>query len=488
MTITDTSISTPAPTTIDDVPRSGGNEFAFVSDIVFTIVTLLITGLFRPSVGVMLLSVTSCVFAVMRAMGRGGKYLTPAGVFFLASGVFIGGGCYYLSIVDTEVDTGSLRDAAALAMLTTIGISAVLTALSIRWRLTWPQKRAGVASSSWQPPPQFGLKAVALLLVSQVSVVQAIFGPVAEAMSIGGVIMLVLWASSRRHHMRWFGDGLLLALVAVLPYVWIQLTFSGGGRLLIAGISIAAFVGWNLMSPSRLQKLLVICCIPLFLAFAGLNRLGHGNDSADDGTSASSVVSSGEGLGSVYAPLETWTMMIEPLTPEQSAQLGPRYGATFLHTLYLPVPRQLWDDKPKGFGAELTEVFRPELVEKQHSMAGLLQGEWYANFGYAGLVLMIPVTGWFLALLDRRHLRLATSGLEDPRAWWQAAVLVCIVSSLADLLWVGTFTMLSRGGLAAVVVAVVGIMSTSRRHPAPSVSVRSTGQATPGHVDQPAIP
>lgn len=444
------------------IARAG--PFLFLPELVLALVTLLCVALLSAGGALRGISLTSAVMAVALTIRFGGRYLTPSGVFFLASGVFIGGAAYYLSIVDTPVSPPLLRDAAALALLTTIGISVVVKAFSIRWRISWPSTspRRGPAGQ-WGPPPHFAVKGVLLLAVSFLPVTGSVLGQSSQAFGVAGLMMLVVWAAARWTRLRWYGDILIVGLVFALPMAWIQLTFTGGGRLLVAGTSIGAFAAWNLLNPSRLQKVLVILCIPLFLWAAGQSRVELGGTGKD--TSASSVVSDGTGLGSVYSPLETFGQLIGPLTPDQREAFGPRYGGTFVNTLLLPIPRSAWEDKPKGFGAELTEVLEPELVSAQHSMAALTQGEWYANFGYGGLLLMVPVTGWVLALLDRKHARMARSGMDRPRFWWSAAVLACIVSSLGELYWVGTFTMFARGGLAAVIVAAAGFLSLSRQPP-----------------------
>lgn len=460
--MTSTITSTPADELVG--PRPQHNQFAFVPCLAYAVATLVALSLPSATLGLTCLSILSCVIAVSVAIRKGGSFLLPSSVFFLASGVFIGGAGYYLSFVDTPVDPEVLRDAAGLALLTTIGILTVVTAFTIHWQLAWPTAATVRHASLRRPPTHFALKAGFLVALSQVPAIETAVGPVASSAGMGGLLMLVLWASSRTRDLRWYGDIVVVFLAFALPVAWVELTFRGGGRLLIAGIGVASFLGWNLLNPNRFQKLLLILMIPLFLGFAGLNRVAAGDDSDETAqTSASSVVTGGDGLASVYSPLETWTRMLQPLTRFEQQKLGPRYGGTFVNTFVLPVPRTLWPDKPKGFGAELTEAFEPQLVKSDHSMAGLLHGEWYANFGFGGLVLMIPVTGWFLALLDRRHAILASGGFETSRAWWSATIVMCFTASLGELFWVGTFSTYARGGLAALAVFMVGSLSLTRR-------------------------
>lgn len=457
-------ITTP-PIASPDAPAvrtTGWHQFEFLPHLVFLALTLSIMLYMEPSSGLAALSLTSCGFAVVISLRQGGSYLVPSSVFFIASGVFIGGAAYYLGRVDTAVAPVDLRNAAGLALVTTIAMSLVTTVTSLIWRLHWPN--AGfihaAPGSRTQPPRQWELRGVAMVALSQLPPAQDVLGPLATAFGVAGVLMVSLSAASRRLRLRWKGDLVIVGLAIVAPVVWVQTAFTGGGRITIAGMFVAAFMGWNLIRPQQIQKVLVILAIPVFLFFAGRDRLGGEGDSG-------SVVGDGDGLASVYSPLETFGIIIEPKSATDQALLGPRHGATFVNALVLPVPRSMWDDKPDGFGRELVGALQIEGMSEEHSEAGLIQGEWYANFSYWGLALMVPVIGWFMAALDRVHCRLVASKLRSPSDWWIAVALLCAVSSLADLYWVGTFTWFSRGGLAALMALAVSRVSLARRRRLP---------------------
>ncbi len=448
------------------------------------------------------LFVVSCAYALYLVGSRGRAYLTPSGVYFLSSGVFIGVAAYYLAAVGSVNDLGALRDWAVVAFATTVATGVVVTALTIRWRITWPARAQLLASerlAAPRSPVNFQIRALLLVGVSQLPVLKDVVGAAATAIGLAGVMMLVLAASSRRVRMRWHGDAILVGLAVVVPFVWIQLEFEGGGRLTLAGLGVASLLAWNLVRPRRLQKVMVVLAIPAFLVFSGLNRL---EKDGDRNAESKSVLSSGEGLESMYAPLDTWAelVLIDPDVQKsiRGEAVGPRYGKTFLNTLTLPIPRSWWEKKPKGFGAELTEVLRPvllreERISKEHSMAALIQGEFYVNFGLRGLALLPFVLGAFLAVLDRAHARLAAAGLRRPDDWWRATILVCLVASLGDLCWVGTFTFFARGGLAAIVAWGVWRFSTRRERrpahgdpePAPAAEAWWAARRTPGRPRPP---
>lgn len=425
-----------------------------------------------PRLALEALAVVSGIYALYVVGTRGRAFLTPSGVYFLASGVFVGLASHYLAEVGSINDLSVLRDWAVVAFTTTTATAMVLTGFSIRWNLEWPSRadlRAGEARAVPRTPETFWLVAVSMVALSQAPPVRALNITIATAVGLAGVVMLVLVASSRRVKMRWHGDLLIVAMAVVIPVVWIQLEFEGGGRLTLAGMGIASLLAWNLVRPRRIQKVAVVLAIPVFLIFSGLNRVDK-----DGGRQVSgrSVLASGEGLSSMYGPLDTWTELVTidqvRLEHTRAGPIGPRYGQTFLNTLFLPIPRSVWEHKPLGFGAELTRILRPSLlrekrISEEHSMAALITGEFYVNFGLFGLVLLPLVMGAFLAVLDRAHLRLARSGLRTSDDWWRATILVCLVTSLGDLFWVGSFTFMARGGMAAIMAWIVWRFSTRRK-------------------------
>ena len=443
-------------------PAREWSEFLFVPDLLFALATVLAVWVLPPERGLAAISLIACVFAATAALRRGGPYLLPSSVFFLAAGVFVGIAAYYLGRVDHDVDPYDVRNAAALALLSTIGIAMVVLLCSVQWKLRWNERshEAVDAADRFRPPRQFVLRAGAMIVASQLPAVVALLGPVARAMGLVGILMLALTASSRRLRIRWTGDLVFVALAVAAPVFWFYVEFSGGGRLMIAGLLVASFMGWNMVRPHRLQKLVVIVSIPVFLLFAGMDRLDRGSGS--EGASTSTVVAGGEGLASLYSPLRTFGEVIEPRTPEQMARLGPRYGGTFYNTLLLPIPRIVWDAKPVGFGRGLVEALEERGGSSGHSVAGLIHSEWYANFGYAGLVLMVPTMGVMVAWLDRFHSRIVRARLATSGNWWSAVILMCISASLADLYWVGPFTWYSRGGLAALVAVLMVRVSRQR--------------------------
>ena len=151
-----------------------------------------------PGAGLGLISLTAAVFACWMAIVRGGRYFLPSSVFMLAGGVFVGGAGYYLGrLNDLTPPIASVRDAAGLALLTTVGISVVTIALSNRWGLSW--KRSGPfegdEARTFRSPKHFELKALLMLGLSQVPPIESALGPIATALGFGAVMMMTLSAA-----------------------------------------------------------------------------------------------------------------------------------------------------------------------------------------------------------------------------------------------------------------------------------------------------
>ena len=75
--------------------------------------------------------------------------MPSSGVYFLASGAFIGLASLYLTQVGSLNEYSVLRDWAVVAFVTTVATAIVVVALSVRWHLYWPsntEMRAGARS------------------------------------------------------------------------------------------------------------------------------------------------------------------------------------------------------------------------------------------------------------------------------------------------------------------------------------------------------
>ncbi len=448
----------------------------FVPSLVWIGIAMSMPLLSNSDLGLTIVGIMSILWTIVTVHKRGGAYITPSGVVYLASGVFVGVASLYLVTIGSDTQDEWIVLVAAVAFSATVATDLAAMCFSIRWRTTWTAPSAAeVRHLQFLPPRGYLLKGLVLVAIGATPFVERINYDLARAIGLVGVLMSLGVAVALGRRTRWGGDLLLVLGGLAMPLLWSTTVFRGGGRLILVGVAMAVWMTWNVLHPGRWQKTVVIAAIPIFLIVAGQHRLEKNSREwgVQMSASGSEVISSGAGLESVYDPLDKFGQLVSVTDFPSEKDIGPRYGATFVNTLFLPVPRSSWEGKPKGFGAEITEVMRPHLVQYGQSYAALTHGEWYANFGWLGLVAMPPVLGWVLARLDRAHARLVASRMQHGLDWWRLLVLTAVVAGLGDLFWVGTFGFYSRGGLAALVA--LGIRLVSRRPAPPAEPVDDRG-------------
>jgi oligosaccharide repeat unit polymerase len=71
------------------------------------------------------------------------------------------------------------------------------------------------------------------------------------------------------------------------------------------------------------------------------------------------------------------------------------YGTMYYPLLFMPVPRQLWPDKP-GLASYWEEISSPARPLDRAGMEPTMLGEAYANFGLIGIVIVPFIVGYWL--------------------------------------------------------------------------------------------
>jgi hypothetical protein len=230
-------------------------------------------------------------------------------------------------------------------------------------------------------------------------------------------------------------------------------TSNSYGRLMLGSLGLALLVVISRRVRTRLLKAAVVACAaPILLAFAQMRKdaiLDKYPDIRMDGT----------GLESVASPLKTFALLLDY---NDIGAFANAWGHTFLAALTSLVPRALWPGKPPGFGADLVPIVNPELVNSGHSDAALLHGEWLYNFGVAGLLLMVPITGLAVRAADDLLAKATARPLVDRRTVFVLGAAIIVAAGLPDLAW-GTFTFAARAGMRLMVLIGVLLLLTDRR-------------------------
>jgi hypothetical protein len=104
----------------------------------------------------------------------------------------------------------------------------------------------------------------------------------------------------------------------------------------------------------------------------------------------------------------------------------------------------------------------------------LIIGEFFFNFGYVGILLMVPIVGMLLRWLDGRLSDSADASIDGPLAGLRYAVAVIAGSGLIDLMWMGAFSYTARTGVRLLVIAVLALFIAMA-----GLSRRSVGEVEP---------
>lgn len=225
-------------------------------------------------------------------------------------------------------------------------------------------------------------------------------------------------------------------ILAVFSLIFLEVLFTGFGRLLLGAIGVGVIVLASWRARNRVLKwAMVISTIP-GLIYMSNSRLQYLDELR--GTSAAQD----EGIGSVIIPFISLGKIWDRMT---GGQIAPSGGESFFATLTLWIPKAVWPDKPVGFGAEIIPVVAPHLVGVPgYSDSATILGEllwgfgpFFALVGVLGLILIIrSADSW----LEKQRMA-AVSGVDRVM---RDMLSVVLIAGLLNLVWGGTFTFASR--------------------------------------------
>lgn len=272
-----------------------------------------------------------------------------------------------------------------------------------------------------------------MTLAGAASVSIAPYNPIPDALSFVGVLMVgaSVILGARRPTL---GPLLVLAGAGALHLAY---TFNGFGRLSVVALGLSLLTLVSLRSSSRILKYVFLMLLPAGVLF---------------------LADSPRGLDSGISPVYTFADLLA-LGARSGFELG--YGGTFLDAAVALVPRSLWPGKPIGFGSTLAWMFHPQYAVTGHSDVALFIGEWYYNFSYLGVALMIPVLALLLRRLDALFAKLVASSISRSSHLVKAVLAAILASGMMDLFWTGTFTFVARSGTRLLVALLVFLVLRS---------------------------
>jgi hypothetical protein len=390
-----------------------------------------------------LVGIASIVGGMAIFLHHGGRRITAAGVYSLTTGLMCGCGVWYWAgVAPDNTSRGSIFVAAL-----SIYISSALM-----YALFWQRAATAAAPEPSKPIPAgvaSGLRAAGIALAAFGLIIQRTdWLPAARsqatlaqaAAEVGVVLFAASYVLSGRSLSRSpFRVG--MAAAAVLIYYF--LIFSGFGRLRLAALVIAICVIAQQRTSTRLLKpMAVAAVIPALLVFAAVGRAR----TSDDPRTAHS---SGSGLGSLVNPIATYGSLIDQHITDGG-------GSTLTAEAVILVPRAVWPNKPVQLGRTLAVRLAPEIAAVSSlSMAAMPQGEWYYNFGWLGVVIMMLALGLIIRWLDRWLASCSGRDLAERHAIYLFIAVAVLVGSISDLAWGGTATWIGRNMQRAVVLVPV---------------------------------
>lgn len=387
-------------------------------------------------------SLLSLLFGTWVFWCHGGGRITAAGVISLAFAAFVGyAGLWWAQNLRVELSDG-IYQATVISYLSHV----------LMWGLFWRSRDVAAVrpstgvGSAWALVVGFlgsvGAAAIALVRTPGALVVAVAFS---SAMLVSAAVATRPTRSGHARLAHWIVLGVL-----VLAYT--AAMFNGYGRLTVVALAFGPAIALSSRGRTRLVKGALILCAPL--ATLILNSLRSQAVHARYGTTLSA-----DEPDSFVTPLQTFGRLIDSAPTYNHA-----HGATLFADLTIFIPHNIWPSKPDGFGQVLTAMFEPGLLRFGQSMAALAGGEWFYDFGFAGVVGLVLVVGFGVRKTDDLLSWALSRGGESSRTVWWLAVALVLTAGLPDLAWNGLSTYLARTMLRlAVLIPLLALAPRSQR-------------------------
>lgn len=399
-------------------------------------VILLVDALFELASGPT--AVTIALFGVVHAaigfLRHGGTRVTAAGGFLFGMLLFGYFPTLYYAWVEQEFIPIPYEIRGLAALLSSQFILYSLWSTTGH-RLPLIEHRP-IPTSAWVPGVSLGAAALAVG-VATAGLDVAALRPLAQPAGYAGVILIAVSLVQAGRRLNAF----VLLVLGCLFTTFVTFLFTGGGRLVLGSLALALTMTVGLRWRPRFVKPVILGSLPPGLALLARIRA----DSV--GLSLSGYHESG--LESVVLPQRLFFRILGDMA---NGRLAIGNGETFWATAVVWVPRELWSTKPVGFGATLTELYKPELLSVGHSEAALVQGEFVYNFGVWGLLIAPIAIGIATYRLDIWLARLHVKPVLSTSTLITQAAGVVLTAGIVDLVWVGTFTYASRAGFTCVLL------------------------------------
>lgn len=387
------------------------------------------------------ISVLGIAHSIVGFWCDGGRRISAPGVSFFGSALFVFFPGAYLALNQQSLFSH-------LNLTPTITI--ILVMQMVAYHFVWQYRDVVTATSVETIPPKVANPSMLVGIVLLSAGAAASFTSLAENPIVGASVYsgLVLFGVAALHRPR----GALFAylVIAVGFVIYLEVIFSGFGRLTVGSLGIALAMAATHRWPGRSVKTALIVLTAPVMAYMASERVEF-----KSATLGSGVDSSVSGLESVLSPVARFSQLLDMSV---SGVLDHTWGQSLAASAVVLIPREVWPEKPEGLGAELGELFRPDLSEDYTALA-LVHGEAVYGFGVLGLLLLFPLYTWMVKAFDRVIVSSQVGRARGLPDLLLKTAGIILAASIVDLLWGGTFTFASA--VAPRLLLVLGLYAIS---------------------------
>ncbi len=376
-------------------------------------------------------SCLACVFGTRVFLRHGGTQITAVGIYSYAFALFVGGSGLYFTVA--EPIEAALRTWLLIALASAY-MTQVITVFTC-WT-TWRRLPTDVLATPFDRQTRSAAVYLGSLLLG-ISILAKSVGIAVEIAVGTAMTAVVLVAAALMLSDRARIISVRSVVVLGLLAIFVRYFHGGTGRLQIATLAFALAILYALRFRSLVVKWGVIIGTVPAVWWAARYREEYVR-----------AAFGGEvnGLGSAVRPMWTYAKL---LSAYHDHAYSLAWGSTLITPLTSFLPSWLWSNKPMAFGYAIAMVTEPEKFGTGYSDAGSVFGEWFWNFSFVGLALLVPVIGLAIRWID---LIIPSASLQ-PRV----AVLYVIAAAIAsagvsDLVWGGLHTYVVRTAIRLIVL------------------------------------
>lgn len=367
------------------------------------------------------------VFGVRAFLGDGGGRITALGLFNLSTALFVGFGAIYAGNTEDVRVPGLYLALAALAVfIPQVAVTMLSWGQAGAVTAQFPEEKDSRWLTRWGFAGLVGAAAVKYVGLSPS------FDPLIEAAAFTAITIIAVG-------LYWRPNASIISwatfTVGALAVIYAEVFHIGSGRLRIVALICAIGVVVTARFQRKALKWATVTTIGPALWWLAQDRKDL-QESLQAGASQGRT-----GLESMLEPVIVFGKLIQAHF-EYGFPLS--YGYNLLSYPFAFIPESWFPDAPQALGYELVLIWAPEKYGSGYSVVATNSGEAYYNFGWFGLVLIIPALVILLRLLDHQMVKRMSATTVGVGALLWIVFWAMLAGGISDLTWSGQHTFLTR--------------------------------------------